>query len=169
MITLSSLTLSPLSPSPSPSPPPPSSSHPLPPSPSPPSPSPPPVPPVVRVQDVTANESSPVTLLCENLRPSDAVVYSWEKEGETLPDEVFADLQLPPVSRTDAANYTCVAANSFGLTRETGQLIVQCECPGARGGVQPAVGVVGDRGGSSDYNLAKCMLYLCVVCASAKG
>ena len=109
---------------------------PSPPSPSPPllpSPSPAPVPPVVRVQDVTVIENSPAVLLCENLRPSDAVVYSWEKEGETLPDEVFADLQLPPVSRTDAGNYTCVAANSIGVTQWTGQLIVQCECPGGQG------------------------------------
>ena len=102
----------------------------------------------MRVQDVTVNESSPAILLCENLRPSDAVDYSWEKDGETLPNEFFADLQLPPVSRTDAGNYTCVAANSFGLTRETGWLAVQCECPGGKGVWSAAVGMVGDGKGA---------------------
>ena len=110
------------------------------------------------------------------------MVYSWEKEGETLPDEVFADLQMPPVSRTDAGNYTCVAANSFGLTRETGQLIVQCECPGGQGVWSAAVGVVGDGKGCGQQlwawlvtvvapvitNVGR-MLYLCVVCAKGKG
>ena len=109
-----------------------------------PNPSPPPVPPLVRVQDVVVNESSSAILLCENLRPSDAVTYTWEMEGQTLPNEVFADLQLSSVSRTDAGGYTCVAANSFGLTRATGQLIVQCECHG--GGVwSVAVGVAAWR------------------------
>ena len=146
----------------------------------------------MRVQDVTVNESSPAILLCENLRPSDAVDYSWEKEGETLPNEFFADLQLPPVSRIDAGNYTCVAANSFGLTRETGRLAVQCECPGGKGawsaavgmvgvgkevwsaavgvvGVgkgawSAAVGVVGDGGGSSNYKLGPNAVFVCCVC-----
>ena len=50
-----------------------------------------------------------------------------------LPNEVFADLQFPRVNRTNTGSYTCVASNSFGTTRSTGHLIVQCEWPRGEG------------------------------------